>query len=320
MLLLNLFARSANYWHIYRSPPMLTLTIIFSSFLGLSPTVEKPLPVGASRFTMAYPDTIKVFTYKPANYSNGPMLVVFHGAGRNAEEYRNHAIYMAEKFKAIVVAPKFDANRFSGDRYQRGGLLVNGKPQAPSRWTYSIVRKLVNTVRIREGRADMPCYLIGHSAGGQFLGRMAAFMPGDACRIVACNPGSCLFPTRDLPYGYGFANLPPHLSNDDALRRYLASPLTFYLGTDDTSVAKNFDTTSPAMLQGENRIERGRACFLMAQKLAAKNKWAFNWRKIEAKGVGHSAPGMFSAPEVEDALFGPALQDGSHTRAVLSRR
>jgi len=298
---------------------MLVLTIICSSFLGFSPPADKPLPVGPASFTMPFPESIKVFTYKPANYSKGPLLVVFHGAGRNAEEYRNHAIYMAEKFKAIVVAPRFDANRFSGDRYQRGGVLINGKPQAPSQWTYSIVRKLVNTVRAREGRADMQCYLIGHSAGGQFLGRMAAFMPGDACRIVACNPGSCLFPTRDLPYGYGFANLPPHLSSDEALRRYLASPLTLYLGTDDTMVTENFDSSSHAMRQGESRIERGRACFLMAQKLAAKNKWAFNWRKIEAKGVGHSAPGMFSAREVEDALFGPAQSISTRTRTVSAR-
>jgi len=298
---------------------MFTLSLICASFLGLSPQVEKPLPVGPSQFTMPFPDSIRVFTYRPANYNNGPLLVVFHGAGRNAEEYRNHAIYMAEKFKAIVVAPRFDANRFSGDRYQRGGVLINGKAQPPSRWTYSIVRHLVNTVRTREGRTDMPYYLIGHSAGGQFLERLAAFMPGDACRIVACNPGSCLFPTRDMPYGYGFANLPPHLSSDDALRRYLASPLTFYLGTDDTTVTENFDTTSSAMQQGVSRIERGRACFLMAQKLAAKNKWAFNWRKIEAKGVGHSAPGMFSARGVEDALFGSTQANGARTRTVLSR-
>jgi len=295
---------------------MTALTIVCASFLGLFPSVEKPLPVGSSRFTMPYPDSIRVFTYKPANYSNGPLLVVFHGAGRNAEEYRNHAISMAEKFKAIVVAPRFDARWFNGDRYQRGGVLRNGKPQPSNQWTFSMVPKLVSLVRTREGRPDMPYYLIGHSAGGQFLVRMAAFMPGDACRIVACNPGSYLFPTRDLPYGYGFANLPQSMGNDDALRSYLASPLTFYLGTDDTDVSENFDATSLAMQQGDNRIERGRACFLMAQKLAAKNKWAFNWRKIEAKGVGHSAPGMFSAREVEDAIFGPTQQNSARTRAV----
>ena len=46
----------------------------------------------------------------------------------------------------------------------------------------------------------------------------------------------------------------------------------------------------------------------MARKLAAQRKWAFNWRKIETRGVGHSAPGMFAAKEVKLALFGATMQ------------
>ena len=271
---------------------------------GSQPSVTKPIPVGSAQFIMMAPDPITVFTYKPAGYSNGPLLVVFHGVDRNAEEYRNHAICMAEKFKALVVAPRFDAARFTSERYQRGGVLRDGKPQPQEQWTYAIVLKLVAVMRARESRHDMPYYLIGHSAGGQFLARMAAFMPGDACRIVASNPSSYLFPTRDLPFGYGFANLPSGLNSDDVMRNYLATPLTFYLGTGDTTPAAHFDDSPCAMKQGASRVERGRACFAMARKLAAKRNWVFNWRKIETRGVGHSAFRMFAAKEVEYALFG----------------
>ena len=133
--------------------------------------------------------------------------------------------------------------------------------------------------------------------------RLAAFMPGEARRIVAANPGSDLFPTRDLPFGYGFGGLPPALGGDEALRAYLAAPLTLYLGTGDIVADKDFDRSPTAMRQGSCRLERGRACFEMARRLARERKWAFNWRKVEIPGVGHSATRMFNGREVADALF-----------------
>ncbi len=280
------------------------LAILLGAMLGIQVAAARPLPPGPSRFVLPNPDPITVFTYKPSSYRNGPLLVIFHGVNRNAEEYRNHAIGMAEKFKAIVVAPQFDSRRFNSDRYQRGGVLRNGKPQPQEQWTYAIVHRLVAQVRAAEGRPAMPYYLIGHSAGGQFLARMAAFSPGDASRIVVANPSSHLFPTRDLPYGYGFGNLPPELSSDARLRAYLAAPLTLYLGKGDIAATANFDASPTAMRQGVSRVERGRACYAMARKLAARNKWTCNWRKIETRGVGHSAAGMFASKDVESALFG----------------
>ncbi len=282
------------------------LAILLGLLLALPVLAAKPLPVGPGRFTLPTSDPITIFTYKPSGYVDGPLLVVFHGVNRNAEEYRNHAIGMAEKFKAIVVVPLFDARRFKSERYQRGGVLRNGKPQSQDQWTYAIVHRLVAQVRVMEGRPQMPHYFIGHSAGGQFLARMAAFAPGEASRIVVANPSSHLFPTRDLPYGYGFGDLPEGLSNDAVLRGYLAAPLTLYLGTGDSTATANFDDSPMAMKQGMSRIQRGRACFAMARSLAAKKKWAFNWRKVETRGVGHSAPQMFAAKEVGVALFGAA--------------
>jgi hypothetical protein len=58
------------------------------------------------------------------------------------------------------------------------------------------------------------------------------------------------------------------------------------------------------MKQGANRLERGRACFAAAQKLAKERGWAFNWRKVETPGIGHDAAFMFAAKEVGDAIFG----------------
>ena len=293
----------------WAGPAFLGWTLIAA--LGCAPArgpvaalAPAPLPAGRGQFTLAGPEPITVFTYKPAGYAGGPLLVVFHGVGRNAADYRDHAIAMAERFQAMVAAPLFDAERFRTERYQMGGVLRKGEPQPPDRWTFAFVPRLVERIRTLEGRPGLPYYLIGHSAGGQFVERMAAFLPGAARRIVAVNPGTDLFPTGELRFGYGFGGLPPALAGDAALRAYLAAPLTLYLGTGDTVADKDFDGTATAMRQGRSRLERGRACFEMARKLAADKQWPFGWRKVELPGVGHSASRMFAGAQVEDALFG----------------
>ena len=109
---------------------------------------------------------------------------------------------------------------------------------------------------------------------------------------------------HDQEFGYGFGGLPPELNSDDVLRRYLAAPLTIYLGTGDVTPEHSFDASPAGMRQGASRLERGRTCFARAEQLARERGWTFNWRKVETPGVAHEAAFMFAAKEVEDALFG----------------
>lgn len=265
-----------------------------------------PLPAGPGRTEL--PDArepITLFTYKPPTYRGGPLLIVCHGVQRNAEDYRNFAITLAERFGVLVVAPLFDKERFPMARYQRGGLVgADGAVQPPERWTYASIPRMVARVRELEGKPELPYYLIGHSAGGQFLVRMAAFLPGEAERIIAANTGSHLFPTREADFGYGFGGLPPELSGDDVIRRYLAARLTLYQGTGDVIADPSMDASPPAMRQGPNRLARGRAAFAAAQALAKEKGWVCNWRLVETPGIAHEAAFMFAAKEAGDAIFG----------------
>ena len=273
-----------------------TLLLVITLITGCITAHSNPLPGGKSQFQFsAAGKTLHVFTYRPSSFTDGPLLIVVHGMDRNADSYRDRAIILADRMKALVVAPCFDAKQFSTEAFQRGGVTLGGKAQPQEQWTFTLIAQLVEEVRQREQRPDMPHYLIGHSAGGQFLTRLAAFLPGDARRIVAGNPGSLLFPTRDMNFQYGFGNLPKELSDDDALRRYLAAPLTLLLGTDDTG-DKNLDVSASAMKQGATRIERGRACYRLAEHLARSKGWPFNWRLQEAAGVGHSSEMLFADP------------------------
>lgn len=267
-------------------------------------TSLKPLAVGKDRFLLeAREKTLEVFTYKPAAFDGQRLLVVMHGVNRNADEYRDNAIAMGDRFGALIVAPRFDLEQFPVEAYQRGGVTLDGEAQAMERWTFQFIGEVVQAVRQREARPAMPYYLIGHSAGGQFLTRLAAFLPGEAERIVAGNPGSLIFPTRAMPFQYGFGGLPERWSDDAWLQRYLAAPLTLFLGTEDKG-SKNLDESELAMKQGPNRWERGQRCFELGRKLAAEKGWAFNWRLVVAEGVGHDLARLFAHPMAEQAIFG----------------
>ena len=287
--------------------PQLRLAWIVSLWIGLALGRAEPIPAGRGQVTLPVQGApLTLFTYKPANYKDGPLLVVFHGVVRNADTYRDSAIPIAERFGMLVVAPLLDPERFPEEWYQRGGLLTaDGQARPQAEWMFNIVPQVVADVRAREQRPALPYYLIGHSAGAQFLVRLAAYLPGEAKRIVAGNAGSLLFPTREHEFGYGLGGVPPELSDDAMLQRFFAAPLTLFLGQADTTPKKRFDASPAAMKQGPHRLARNRAFFALAQKMAQERGWVFNWRKVETPGVEHDATVMFRTKEVEDALFGP---------------
>lgn len=282
---------------------MRALTVLlFAAMVGGA----EPLPIGRGQVQFPLQGApLTLFTYKPADYQDGPLLVVFHGVGRNADDYRDFAITIADRFGVIIVAPYLDPRRFPEEWYQRGGLLeTDGTAKPPEKWMFKVVENIVADVRAREGKPALPYYLIGHSAGAQFLVRLAAYLPGEARRIVSGNAGSLLFPSVDHEFGYGLGGLPGALRDDAVLRRYFAAPLTLYLGTADVTPRRRFDASPRAMKQGPHRLARNRACFELARKLAQERGWVFNWRKVETPGIEHDAAAMFAATEVEDALFG----------------
>lgn len=262
---------------------------------------------GDFQFECAHTDRpIQVFGYRPASYKEGgSLLVLFHGASRNARGYRDGARKLAENLGTLLVVPEFDRARFDVAAYQEGGVMKDGKLQAREQWTFNYLPLLLDQVTAREGR-KLPYYLVGHSAGAQFLGRMAALYPNEAQCMILVNPGSLMFPDRGQRYPYGFAGLPDEMASDDALKRYLAAPLTFYLGSGDVGL-KDLATSKKAMKQGATRIERGRNCDAAGKQLAASKQWPFSWKRVEAEGLDHGSGPMWEHANCRLAILGEAL-------------
>lgn len=267
--------------------------------VAAQPVAAHAIPTGSAQQTADLDGTaLQVFTYRPDGCDVSGILLVFHGLGRTAAGYRDHAKPLANGLCMVVVAPLFDAARFPTWRYQRGGLVHDGKLQPAEDWTVSVVPKLVAWARAREGRPDLPYALLGHSAGGQFLSRAAAFVPLVASRIVIANPSTWVLPTLDVQVPYGFGGVP---QGEDALRRYLAAPVTVLLGGADTG-SRDLATDANAQAQGATRLARGQSAFGQAEAAARQRGWPFNWRLAIVPDVGHDATRMFASTQALDAL------------------
>lgn len=257
---------------------------------------------GAREVAMIGKEAIVVHAHRPERCIDGPLLLVFPGYERNADDYLRRARRVARRHCLTVFAPELDRERFPRARYQRAGVTA-GEPMAdPARCMGLFVRRLVAWARAREARPDAPFLLFGHSAGAQMLVRVAAYCPpAGASRIVVANPSAYVAASLIDPRPYGFASSADLVDREARLTAYLAQPLSIYLGTDDTGVAR-LDESVQANRQGTNRVARGRAVFDAARALAAARGWPFGWRLVLAPGVGHSSRDMLHAPQLADAI------------------
>ena len=241
---------------------------------------------------------VEVFTYRPAGCSVTGILLVFHGLERNVASYRDDATPLAQRYCLVVVAPLFDAVRFPGRAYQRGGIVQHGAVQPANTWTVRYAPLLAEWARRAEGRPNLPYSQIGHSAGAQYLSRVVAYSSGPAQRSVVANPSTWVRPSLDVAAPYGFGGLP---DAEAALRRYLAAPMTVLLGREDRGT-KNLATSDEAEDQGANRFERGQAVFAEGEAAARQHGWTFGWTLAVVPGVGHNARQMLTSDAALAAL------------------
>jgi len=286
-----------------RQTSLLLSTLLLSPLFLLASATAAPVPDGNGQqsVTLDTGTTLTVYTYRPPGCEPQLTLLVFHGIERNAADYRDDARPIAEQLCAVVVAPRFDKARFPRDLYQYGGITGKQGLAAPGTRTVDLIPALVSWAQRAAGSADMPYALLAHSAGAQFLDRVAAFVPLSASRIVLANPSTWVLPDLNTAAPFGFGGLGDADSAEQRLRAYLAQPVSVLLGQQDTK-SKHLARSPQADAQGKNRHERGLRAFQAAQETARQHNWPFNWRLIEVPGVGHNATAMFASPQAITAF------------------
>ena len=265
-----------------------------------------PIPDGRWRFefvdTRGRPDRpLDVYTYRPRRCtSKCPIVFVLPGVKRNAADYRGYWELKADKYEFLVVAVSFGPKywpRAAG--YNLGD--VEGQPDR-EKWAYSAIEHLFDEVR--DGHNGYAIF--GHSAGGQFVQRMALLRPDNRATVmVAANPGWYLMPewrsekARDsYPY-----SLVGSRSGERELKQALAGRFVLLAGErDDDPADENLNQTAGANRQGESRIDRAENFFLAATTAARDLGVKLAWELVEVPDTGHDGEAMSRAGA--EAIFG----------------
>ena len=240
---------------------------------------------------------ITVYYHIPnGNISTMPILFSFHGDERNANDYRNYWISMANANGFMVFAPEFNNVDYpGGDGYQLGNIFVNGDSPSlttynPTNvWTFSVVDPLFEFIKSTVSGTQQVYDGWGHSGGAQFLQRFRLYLPNSKLNTAICsNAGWYTVPDILINFPYGIRK--GQLSNT-SLAIPFSKKLIVHLGLNDTdpnSAGLRHNTTVDNQ-QGLYRLVRGRYFFDTSKSISQSLNNPFNWEKQEVAGVGHEA-------------------------------
>jgi poly(3-hydroxybutyrate) depolymerase len=241
---------------------------------------------------------IPVRSYVPVvRNESTPIVIVMHGASRDAPRYYDDWKTLAEERGFIVVVPYLSEEHFPGSgRYNLGHVFDpdTGEIRAKENWTFSFVEPLFDDVVQRIGGAQNSYVLYGHSAGSQFVHRFMYYVPESrASRFIAANAGWYTFPDFSIEYPYGLLNSG---ITEDALPGIFSRQLVLLQGDADTDVnADKLRKTPEAEQQGPNRLARGLTMYRVARASAEQLGVEFNWQQRIVEGADHSNAKMAPA-------------------------
>jgi pimeloyl-ACP methyl ester carboxylesterase len=281
-------------------------------------------------------------------YRNVPMsgsravtraLVVVHGTGRNPVSTFTGMMRAATEAgvlaHTLVLAPFFKTSEDSpSDRdatWTSGGWKVGDGAVEPSGLSsFAAMDEIVTSLADRSRFPNLThITVVGHSAGGQFTQRYAAFglapgvVRGVGVNFVVANPSSYVYldPARPEPDGGGFrtpsggacpdydtykyglagrGGYPGRLTPEQARATYLSRRVTILNGGADTVQNGDMDTDCGAMLQGPNRAARGANFYRRIHGLYPNAPHD----RIVVPGVDHDHYALFESPLALGALFG----------------
>lgn len=267
---------------------------------------------------------IQIFGSLAANPTATRALIVIHGTERNAASAQKHGLIAAKKagvdkttlvlapwFKTRDDKPKTGEPTWSSDDWKSGGGKLS---------SFQVMDELLTLLAdIKKFPSLIHAVVAGHSAGGQYVQRYAAFgNPPLSVSFVVANPSSyCYFgperPSKDgstytVPktncksfdsYKYGLSKRDGYvakLPGDQVKAQYLSRRVTILSGGADVTHEGGLDTSCAANFQGPHR--RARAEYFHAHYPSPTHD------RIVIPGVGHDAAKMLASPLAWPALFG----------------
>lgn len=264
-------------------------------------------------------------------------VIVVHGTGRNANGYFASVMAAAQKSgvtkHTMVIAPWFKTSEDSpaeGEAtWTSAAWKIGDSAQSPSGLSsFLVMDQLIATLADKTRFPNLKDVVVtGHSAGGQFTQRYAAFglapnvLHGIRVTYVPANPSSYVYFTSARPSGDGFATpvgscseydtykyglkgrkgYPAKLSTSQVAANYASRKVTIVNGGADTFDNGDLDKDCGAMLEGKNRAARGANFLNYIHRIAPAT--ATTQKRIVVAGVDHDGDAIYNDPAVRAALF-----------------
>ena len=179
--------------------------------------------------------------------------------------------------------------------YNFGNMVdALGQPKPPAEWAWQSIERIFDAVRLSTKSTRATYSIYGHSAGAQFVHRMAMF--ADKPRFdaaIAANAGWYTLPVVDQAFPYGLANAPIDAAR---MRANFSRPMLILLGDKDVDpnhASLRRDAASD--LQGTYRFARGQNFFRVASEDAKRQGVPLAWKLEIVPDVAHDSAGMTSA-------------------------
>lgn len=240
---------------------------------------------------------LKVWHYRPrVPATDAPVVFVMHGVKRDAEYYRDTWKEAAERFGFLLLCPEFPARTYPRKAYQLGNLVdEDRRPLPEEEWTFKAIERLFDSVKEATGNVSERYSIYGHSAGGQFVHRLAMFLPEARYETaIAANTGWYTMPTfsgKRFPYGLRRSGNSPQ-----RIKKAFDRRLVVLLGERDTDAEDpHLRQSAGARKQGANRLERGRAFYDTAIREAEKLGVGLKWELRTVPEAAHFDPRMMPA-------------------------
>jgi hypothetical protein len=210
--------------------------------------------------------------------------------------------------------------------WKSGSVSSNSSPDINIS-SYAVLDTILS--RIVKNNPDLQIIVVtGHSAGGQVVNRYAACSPyittvcGQnhiAVRFIASNPSSYLYMTYErymqgtldqfaVPatscstyndWKYGLDNLfiyPGYIGAKTIKKQYKEREVVYLLGGADTLNSNDMDTACEAMLQGENRLQRGTIYYNYIAHVYSDSIYHKHIKTV-VPGIGHEEYEIFTSTE-----------------------